>query len=89
MVLRMLNSFLVLVVMSLRQFSSKNADKCNLTNIPMARTKSNRNRCFQIPHMYSVGFFRALHPIGTELEEQDMERKAIILTNMITKILLY
>lgn len=39
--------------------------------------------------MYSVGFFRALHPIGTELEEQDMERKAIILTNMITKILLY
>ena len=35
------------------------------------------------------GFFHALCLIGTELEEQDMEHKAIILTNMITKILLY
>jgi len=31
------------------------------------------------------GFFLALHPVGTELEEQDMEHKAIILTNLITK----
>lgn len=39
--------------------------------------------------MYSVSFFLVLYLTGTELEEEDTEHKAIILTNMITKILLY
>lgn len=39
--------------------------------------------------MYSVSFFLVLHLTGTELEEEDTEHKAVILTNMITKILLY
>lgn len=55
----------------------------------LARTERKRNRCFQILHMYSVSFFLVLHLTGTELEEEDTEHKAVILTNMITKILLY
>lgn len=88
----MLKIFLGLVVMSLRQFSSKNAEKCNLIEDLLARTKSHRNRCFQLPHLDSglVFFFSLpLHLIGTGFEERDMEHKAIILPNMITKILLY